>query len=73
MNEQSEILIDLLIDSSSKKQNVDLYRRIGLCSLDIICGNNFFKVKINYIGLKCTVKRYFILNNINNLFNSSVK
>ena len=49
MNEQSEILIDLLIDSSSKKQNVDLYRRIGLCSLDIICGNNFFKVKINLI------------------------
>ena len=40
MNEQSEILVQILNESAKNKQEINIYKKIGLCSLDIICGTN---------------------------------
>ena len=37
MNEQSDIMIDYLKQESKKNQPIDMFRRIALCALDIIC------------------------------------
>jgi cytochrome P450 family 4 subfamily V len=37
MNEQSEILIDVLTQLSKEKKEIDIFKRIALCALDIIC------------------------------------
>lgn len=37
MNEQSEILVDVLNDLHRKGEPVDIFKRMGLCTLDIIC------------------------------------
>ena len=41
MNEQAEILVEILNESAKNKQEINIYKKIGLCSLDIICGINF--------------------------------
>ena len=40
MNEQAEILVQILNESAKNKQEINIYKKIGLCSLDIICGTN---------------------------------
>ena len=40
MNEQAEILVEILNESAKNKQEINIYKKIGLCSLDIICGKN---------------------------------
>ena len=39
MNEQAEILVDVLTELHDKKESIDIFQRLGLCTLDIICGN----------------------------------
>ena len=56
MNEKSEILIEELnriSDANNKNAiNVNIFKYIGLCALDIICGNIFaFNLK-NYFKTK---------------------
>ena len=41
MNEQAQILVEILSDLSKKQKEIDIFKRLGLCALDIICGNNF--------------------------------
>ncbi len=38
MNEQSEILTKKLLEMVSKKSEINIYKQVGLCSLDIIMG-----------------------------------
>jgi len=38
MNEQAEIMTDVLTKLANKGEEIDIFRRIGLCTLDIICG-----------------------------------
>ena len=40
MNEQAEILVEILNESAKNKLEINIYKKIGLCSLDIICGKN---------------------------------
>lgn len=40
MNEQSEILIEVLTKLHKENKQIDIFHRIGLCALDIICGNH---------------------------------
>ena len=39
MNEQAEIMTDILTKLAYKGGDIDIFNRIGLCTLDIICGN----------------------------------
>ena len=38
MNEQAEILVKELTKLSQTETEIDIYKYIGLCALDIICG-----------------------------------
>lgn len=38
MNEQAAILVDVLNKLALKNDPIDIFHRIGLCALDIICG-----------------------------------
>ena len=38
MNEQADILTQILTEFSKKGQVINIHAKIGLCSLDIICG-----------------------------------
>lgn len=40
MNEQSEILVDILNDLHRKGEPIDIFKRMSLCTLDIICGKD---------------------------------
>ena len=42
MNEQAEIMTEVLTKLANKGEKVDIFNRIGLCTLDIICGLFFF-------------------------------
>ena len=37
MNEQSDIMVDILRKESKNNEPIEMFRRIGLCALDIIC------------------------------------
>jgi hypothetical protein len=41
MNEKAQILVKILSDLSKTKKEIDIFKRLGLCALDIICGKNF--------------------------------
>lgn len=41
MNEQAEIFIEILSNECKTKKEIDVFKKIALCSLDIICGNFF--------------------------------
>jgi len=62
MNEQSRILVEILSEMSKTQDEIDIFKRLGLCALDIICGkfdefiyitlqhsltNNFKKINTN--------------------------
>lgn len=38
MNEQAQILVDELAKLEKAKQEINIFKHIGLCALDIICG-----------------------------------
>ena len=38
MNEQAEILVDVLTELHTNQEPIDIFQRLGLCTLDIICG-----------------------------------
>lgn len=38
MNEQAEILVEVLTKLSKEKKEINIFNKIGLCALDIICG-----------------------------------
>ena len=38
MNEQAQILVDELAKLEKTKQEINIFKHIGLCALDIICG-----------------------------------
>jgi hypothetical protein len=38
MNEQAEILVEELTKMSAKQKEINAFKTIALCALDIICG-----------------------------------
>ena len=42
MNEQTEIFMNILTDMVKRNEEIDFYKKVGLCSLDIICGKKKF-------------------------------
>jgi len=38
MNEQAEILVDEMAKMSTKQKEINAFKTIALCALDIICG-----------------------------------
>ena len=38
MNEQAEILTNILTDMVKQNKEINIYNKLSLCSLDIICG-----------------------------------
>ncbi len=46
MNEQTEIFMNILSEMVKKNEEIDIYKKTGLCSLDIICGK-YFKLDKN--------------------------
>jgi hypothetical protein len=49
MNEQAEIMTDVLTKLAYKGEDIDIFRRIGLCTLDIICGKFEFSKSFELI------------------------
>ena len=61
MNEKSEILVEELIKLSDENNNntikVNIFKYIGLCALDIICGRYFcFLLKESFLKLYIFLK-----------------
>ena len=50
MNEQSEIMVDVLAKLHKENKEIDIFHRIGLCALDIICGN-YILLSGNFVKL----------------------
>ena len=44
MNEQANILVNILSNLSNAEKEIDIFKRIGFCALDIICGKNIYYV-----------------------------
>ena len=40
-NENTDILTRILTTEAKNKNEIDIFKHIGLCALDIICGINF--------------------------------
>lgn len=38
MNEQAEILIDTLTKESKTEKEINIFKKMALCTLDVICG-----------------------------------
>lgn len=49
-NEQSSILIDKL--NKNVKKEFDVFPLITLCTLDVICGNNYIVDALLFLALK---------------------
>jgi hypothetical protein len=41
MNEHALILVKVLKELSKTEKDIDIFEKLGLCALDIICGINF--------------------------------
>ena len=52
MNEQSELLVKILHDLNKNESEIDIFKRIGLCALDIICGKKYILIKLIKIKIK---------------------
>ena len=62
MNEQSLILTEILAREAAKDKNgiVDMFSYIGLCALDIICGNKWNES--NSIKQFQSLMKFFLFN-----------
>ena len=49
MNEQSRILVEILSEMSKTQNEIDIFKRLGLCALDIIMGkfDEFIYIKLD--------------------------
>ena len=51
MNEQSRILVEILSEMSKTQNEIDIFKRLGLCALDIIMGKFDEFIYIKYDSL----------------------
>ena len=56
MNEQAQILVDELAKLEKTKQEINIFKHIGLCALDIICGTY-----LALLNTKLYIFIYFLL------------